>query len=279
MDVIDFRLRPPSHGFLDLRIYTRERITWFARQLNVPPPQAALNRSMAEFLAEVEAVGITLGVMNGRQCPPPHGAVSNDDIADLERRYAGKLLGTGGVPLGRPDTLRELDRCIRELGLHGVAIDPGFNDPPMYPSDSRVCEVAQRCAALRVPLLINVSMVAGPDVSYADPLHIDRLAAACPDTTIVAAHGCWPYAQAMCGVAFRRSNVWVSADMYMMGCPGVPDYVMAMNTFLADRFLFGSAYPSCPLQPLLDYYAQLPIDDRVRPKVMYANAARLLGLA
>ena len=254
MDIIDFRLRPPSHSFLNLRIYTQERITWFAKLLAVPVPQAALNRSMKEFSAEVDAAGIKMGVMNGRDCPEPHGIVTNEDVADLVRQHPGKLIGTGGVRLGRANSVTQVDHAIKELGLRGIAIDPGFNDPPMYSSAQEVFEVARRCAVHGVPLIINASTVAGPDVSYADTVHIDRLAAACPDTTIVVSHGCWPNAQAMCGVAFRRDNVWVSPDMYMMACPGVPDYVMGINTFLADRFLFGTAYPSCPLKPLIDYY-------------------------
>jgi len=279
MDILDFRLRPPSHSYLDLRIYTRERITWFAELLAVPPPQAALNRSMKEFWGELAEAGIKLGVMNGRDCPEPHGIVTNEDVADLQRQFPDKLIGTGGVRLARDNSLAQVDHAIKELGLRGIAIDPGFNDPPMYSSAPEVYAVARRCAEYKVPLIINSSTVAGPDVSYAEPVHIDRLAAACPETTIVVSHGCWPNAQAMCGVAFRRGNVYVSPDMYMMRCPGVPDYVMAMNTFLADRFLFGSAYPSCAMKPLVDYYAELPIKDSVRPKVMYQNAARLLGLA
>ena len=31
--------------------------------------------------------------------------------------------------------------------------------------------------------------------------------------------------------------------MYMYNMPGVSDYVMAANTFLSERFLFGTAYP------------------------------------
>ncbi|MBI4505697.1 MAG: amidohydrolase family protein [Chloroflexi bacterium] len=288
MDIIDFRLRPPTHGFLDLYIYTAERVTWFAQRLGVEPSPAALSRSLDQFWAEMDAAGIGRGVVIASHSPRPFGSVTNEDIADLQRRYPDRFIGIGAVRAGRPSTLRELDRAVRELGLRGISTDPGLHgvsdedsagDVPKYPSDPAICEVAWRCALLGVPLLLTLSILAGPDLSYVHPLHVDRLAAACPETKIVVAHACWPYAQEMCGVAFRRPNVFISPDMYMMRCPGVPDFVRAANTFLADRFLFGSAYPSCPLKPLLDYYAELPIDDHVRPKIMHENAARLLGIA
>jgi uncharacterized protein len=278
MSVIDFRLRPPTKGFLNLRIYTEQKITTFARQLCVEPPKAALSHSMDEFFNEMDEAGIDIGVMNGRQCPEPFGTVTNDDVAELASSYDGKLLGFGAVPIGHENTLAEVDRCISELGLLGISLDPGFNDPPMYAADERVAAVAERCRALGVPLMITMSAMGGPDLRYADPADLDKLAASFPDLPIISAHASWPYVQEMCGVAFRRPNVYVSPDMYMLNCSGIPDFVAAANTFLQDQFLFGTAYPSAPLKPLMDAYASFPLDDKVREKVMYGNAARLLKL-
>jgi predicted TIM-barrel fold metal-dependent hydrolase len=277
MTVIDFRLRPPSRGYLDLLIYTPAKITTFAKQLGVPPPQAALDRSMDALWLEMDEAGIDIGVMNGRQCPPPSGTVSNDDVAEIQRTTK-RLVGFGAVPIGTSDWASEAERCIRELGLHGIAIDPGFNSPPVYANDPRVAEIARKCMELRVPLMVTMSAMAGPDLSFAAPATLDQLAASFPDLQIIAAHACWPYVQEMCGVAFRRRNVYVSPDMYMLNCPGVSDFIVAANSFLQDQFLFGTAYPSAPLGPLISAYNSFPLDDNVREKIMYKNAARLLGL-
>ena len=278
LTVIDFRLRPPTKTFLDLRIYTDEKITTFARQLCVEPPKAALAHSMELFWQEMDEAGIDIGVMNGRQCPPPFGTVLNDDIAELQRAHNNRLLGFGAVRIGQAGSVQEAERCIRELGLHGISICPGFNDPPMLASDSRVAEIAAKCEQMDVPLMITLSAMGGPDLTYTNPADLDKLAASFPNVAIIAAHACWPYVQEMCGVAFKRPNVYVSPDMYMLNCPGVSDFVTAANSFLQDQFLFGTAYPSAPLKPLMDAYEAFPLKDSVREKIMYGNAARLLKL-
>jgi hypothetical protein len=86
---------------------------------------------------------------------------------------------------------------------------------------------------------------AGPDLTFSHPVQVDRLADRHPKLQIIAAHGSWPWVTEILGVAFRRTNVWVSPDMYLF-LPGGQMYVEAANGYLQDRFLFGTAYPALP---------------------------------
>lgn len=60
----------------------------------------------------------------------------NDHIADVVRAFPRRFAGLGTVPLQAPDlAIRELERCVRELGLAGVQIGshverPGLNGEP-----------------------------------------------------------------------------------------------------------------------------------------------------
>jgi aminocarboxymuconate-semialdehyde decarboxylase len=73
----------------------------------------------------------------------------NDHLADLCRRYPQRFLGLGTVPLQAPDlAIRELERCVGELGLRGVQIGTHVNDwdlhaPELFP----FFEAAQRLDA------------------------------------------------------------------------------------------------------------------------------------
>ncbi len=278
MKIIDFRLRPPVLGYLGLRALAREDILAKAERLCVPPSQAALDRSMTAFRGEMDDAGVSLGVMIGYQGGGPEGSVPNDDIATLQAQYPDRLIGFGSVRLGCADTLMEAERAVRELGLRGISVDPATGDRPMFASDPSVAEVAKKCEEMRVPLAVTVSSLDGPDFSYGDPLDVERLAAAFPGLPIIVCHACWPHVHGICAVAFKRRNVYVSPDMFMLNFPGVQDFVVAANSFLQDQFLFASAYPSAPLKPLTDLYASLPFRDSVREKVMFGNAKRLLGL-
>ena len=50
------------------------------------------------------------------------------------------------------------------------------------------------------------------------------------------------------------------------------------NTYLADRLLFGTAFPIVPLKPMVDAFRSLDLRDGVRENVEYKNAQTLLRL-
>jgi predicted TIM-barrel fold metal-dependent hydrolase len=88
-------------------------------------------------------------------------------------------------------------------------------------------------------------------------------------------HAGWPFVTQMLGIAFRRANIYVCADLYMLGLPGWRDYVDAANLYLEDRFLFGTAYPFNGLQEYADKFVDLPFRREILGKLMYDNSAAL----
>jgi aminocarboxymuconate-semialdehyde decarboxylase len=63
----------------------------------------------------------------------------NDHVADVVRDYPQRFVGLGTVPLQSPElAIRELERCVNELGLCGVEIGSHVNDwnldhPALFP--------------------------------------------------------------------------------------------------------------------------------------------------
>jgi hypothetical protein len=55
-------------------------------------------------------------------------------------------------------------------------------------------------------------------------------------------------------------------------------YVEAANTMIADKILYASAHPFVDFKIALKNYEKLPLNPDVRQKIMYDNAAKLLGL-
>ncbi len=56
-------------------------------------------------------------------------AILNDHIASVVRAYPRRFVGLGTLPMQAPDlAVRELERCVRELGLAGVQIGSHVND-------------------------------------------------------------------------------------------------------------------------------------------------------
>jgi predicted TIM-barrel fold metal-dependent hydrolase len=80
-------------------------------------------------------------------------------------------------------------------------------------------------------------------------------------------------------VCYRRSNIWLSPDMYIFGgMPGAMDYINAANGFMADRFLFATAYPLLPFRSALETFLRFPLKPSVIERVLFRNAAELLGI-
>ena len=79
-------------------------------------------------------------------------------------------------------------------------------------------------------------------------------------------------------MALKRPNLYLCPDMYMYNMPGVSDYVMAANTFLSERFLFGTAYPFIGFREGVEQFKALPFKPEVLPNLLYRNAIKALKL-
>lgn len=278
MPVIDFRLRPPLKGYLDLIMYAgaerRDRLT---RQHGMEPAESAQKQSMELLLKEMDESGVTTGVVMGR-FSGAYGSVSNQDVADIVKAYPGRFVGVGSVnPANRRHAIKQIDEALA-LGLKGINLEPGAYPEPMYTDDRRLYPIYAYCEDRNVPVTVMAGGSAGPDLSYTVPVHLDRVAGDFPDLRIAVTHGGWPWVHEILHVAYRRTNLYVSPDQYLCNMPGADDYIRAANGFLSDRFLYGSSYPFIGVKRYAEWFRGLPIKPELLEGIMYRNAARFLGL-
>ena len=282
--IIDFRVRPPFKGFTDLHIFrprdpNPDPVTAKGFQLDLPAYRSRDEQSMDAFVEEMDQAGIDIGVVMGRYAPPANGSVSNDEVAELVAAYPGRFIGFGSVDVTDVDAaVAEVDRCV-DLGFRGVAFDNGYF--PLYDDDPSLFPIYQRCAERGLILSITSSLFLGPDLTYCDPVHLQRVAASFPDLPIVVPHGGWPYVTEICGVAYRHTNVYLIPDLYLnlARTPGSSGYLEAAQFYLSRRLLYASSYPVRPMGQSLEQFRNLPFeDDDVRERCLGQNAADLLGL-
>jgi len=278
MKIIDFRVRPPLKGFLQMVMYSNgERRDRFTRQLGLEPAPSAVQRSMPLLLEEMKAVNVVHGVITGRTSDFL-GSVSNDDVEAIVKEYPGRFSGIAAIdPTTRKAAIAQIDAALAR-GFRGVTIEPGAYPVPMYADDRRLYPIYAHLEDRNVPVVIMTGGNAGPDLSYSNPIQLDRVAADFPSLRIVVSHGNWPWVSEIIHVAFRRASVYVSPDMYLFNMPGTSDYLKAADGFLADRFVFATAYPLVPLQAYAEWFVQLPLKPENMEKCVYGNAAALLGI-
>lgn len=279
MPIIDFRLRPPLKGFLNMIMYAgadrRDRIT---RQHGMEPAPSAQQKSMVMLLEDMDAAGVTTGVVMGR-FSGVYGSVSNQDVADIVKAYPGRFIGIGSLdPGNRRKAIQQIDEALA-LGLKGINLEPGAYPLPLYADDRRLYPIYAYCEDKGIPVTVMAGGSAGPDLSYTYPVHIDRVAADFPNLRLAISHGAWPWVQEILHVAFRRPNLYISPDQYLCNMPGMNDYLIAANGFLSDRFLYASSYPFISVREYAAWFRKLPLKPELLDRIMYRNAAQFLGIA
>jgi predicted TIM-barrel fold metal-dependent hydrolase len=279
--IIDLRSRPSFlHDFYGKTPGTKAYDTarWLNRRTGSKDDEHfARSKTIEAFVQEVRDAGIDKAVIVGRDTPAlTH---TNDEIHALVRGH-GELLGIGSVnaQLQGPKAItHEIERAVRQLGLVGVNIEPGFGAPALKPDHPVLFPVYEACQALGVPVFL-MSGPTSPALEFTDPAAIGHVAATFPDLSIVVFHGAWPYVNEIIGVAFKHPNVFVVPDMYIF-LPGGGLYVEAGNGFLRDQLLFGTSYPFRAMKQTVDDFQKLGWKDEVLDGILYANAERVLGLA
>lgn len=204
------------------------------------------------------------------------GATSNESVGRIVRDYPERFLGIGCVRMSEPEAIVDLDDC-QHLGFLGVAVEPGVNDAPLLTDDPTLYPIYERISSLGLPAFVSGGD-ANPDISYASPVALDRVAREFPELSVVAVHGGWPWVTEMLGVAWRRPNVWVMPDLYWVNLPGQTDYTTAANGFLQDRMLFGTSYPAVNIEQYVTALRGSGLSDATWQAISEDNPRRLLRL-
>ncbi len=152
----------------------------------------------------------------------------------------------------------------------------------MYVDDPRIYPIYAKCQDLGVVLYLTCSLMQGPDISYAEPWRIQRVANDFPTLQIVVVHAAFPYTSEMIGVMIANAplgNLWVLPDFFQSvpGFPGAMDWVEAANHFLGDRMLYASSYPVRPLDQSLAEFRRFPYKPEVLEQILAGNAGKLFG--
>lgn len=232
------------------------------------------------LIQEMDRLDIALGVFTGRDWygEDPEWPLTNEAIARTAAEYPDRLIGFGAVDPRRPDPVGVVRDAKQNLDLKGICIDGfvlGTN-----PSDPTFDPVYRACIELGLPIIITLGALPGiptaMDASH--PRHIDNVAMRYPDLRIVMSHAAWPYTLEMLGVVFRHNNVWFENSFYHFA-PGVSTtMVEAINSWVTDRAMFASAFPSAPLAETIARLEAMDFTPEARHRMFHGNAHEFLGL-
>ncbi len=256
------------------------RTTNMGESFGFPESSSTLrNPDMAAFEAEVIAAGIEICVIPGRVGAPGVGPASNGELVSYASSKSKRFVVFPAVNPTVAGWQTDFQQWLDEdpVVVKGLVLEPGLLDQPIYPNDAYCLPVYEFCLSRNLPIILSAGGNIGPDCSYSLPIYVDQIARDFPKLNIVVAHGGWPWITAINHVAFRRGNVYVSPDMYAL-MPGNEGYFQAMNSYLSERYLFATSYPFVPMQPYVQKFVAAIKEEKIRERILFSNAARLLGL-
>ncbi len=199
----------------------------------------------------------------------PNPVEVHDRIARLGGKYPGRVFGVANATphIDRDRYHREIERCVKELGFVGVALNTlGHVVNPNGRDAKTVFEVARE---LSIPIVVET----GWGVPFGLPSTLLSRAREYSDVRIVLTPaGAGPYIQEACVLARECSNVYISTSW----CRGT-DVKWLIDELGASRVLFGSDLPT-NLEAELAKYRSLGLFYFQQYQVLGQNAIDVFGL-
>jgi len=231
---------------------------------------------------DMMAVLFALDSSSGMGTPP----ITNDFVAEAVKNNPDVLIGFASVdPWRGKMAVDEVKRAVEELGLKGFKFHPATQ--AFYPNDRRFYPIYEAIARYNIPMLFHTGTTGigaglpgggGIKLDSSRPIpYMDDVAADFPDTPMILAHPSWPWTDDALAMAVHKTNVYI--DLSGWSPKYFPESVIRYaNSKLQDKILFGSDYPLITPQRWLRDFEKAPFKDEVRPKILFENANRLLGL-
>ena len=270
--IIDAWMQHPTRRFIGHEMFASLR-RWTGGA--IPEDELPIEATVAAM----DGAGVRFGVLSAWHSPRDGAMISNEEVAGWIGARPDRFAGLASVPLDRPmDAVRELRRCVQELGFVGLRMLPWLWEVP--PTDRRFYPLYATCVELGVPFCTQVGHTGplrpsepGRPIPYIDQIAIDF-----PELTIVGGHIGYPWTEEMVAVARKHENVYIDTSAYTSKrIPG--ELIAYMKTASGSRkVLFGSNYPMIQPAAALDGLDNLGLDAETTERYLHENAQRVFGL-
>jgi uncharacterized protein len=221
-------------------------------------------------LVEQGGDAISTFVVHSVATVPQQVEAINDFIAETVAQHPQRLIGFATLHPDYDSIEREIERII-SLGLKGIKIHSDFQK---FLLDSKEAFQIYEAIEGRLPILVHAG---DHRYEYSKARRIAVVAERFPRLEIVCAHlGGWSEWEESASI-LEGSNVKVdtSSSLYAL-VPGQARKLI--DRYGADNVLFGSDYPMWGPEDEIERIDRIGLTDEEREKILYGNAARILGL-
>lgn len=238
--------------------------------------------TLDEVLAEMDAAGVARGVASSFKFLDTW-VVNNDETAAYVAEAPDRLIGCCTIDIRDPvPAMRELRRCIEELGMRAVRLEPyQYGDgrttaPP--PTDRMYWPIYVACCEYGIPVAIQVGHT-GPLLpsECGRPIYLDEVALTFPELTILGTHVGNPWEEEMMILAWKHPNVYVETS-----ARPARHWSAALREFAGgwgqDKVIWATDYPLLPFDRTVDDVYACGFPAEVTRKILRTNAARVFSI-
>jgi|SRR5829696_6174513 len=268
--VIDVWMQHPTLRFLRHDMLSSLR-RWTGGQ--IPEEEIGIEITVAAM----DAAGVDFGLLSAWSAPHQRPLISNEEVAGWVEAHPDRFAGLACVDLNKPmEAVRELRRCVEELGFKGLRIVPWLWEAP--PIDRRYYPLFATCVELGVPFFTQVGHTGPmrPSETGRPIPYIDQVALDFPELVIVGGHIGYPWTEEMVAVARKHENVYIDTSAYVPKRypPELTDYMRTRSG--RNKVMFGTNYPMIFHQQALEGVAALELDEETTQLFLSGNARRVL---
>lgn len=214
-------------------------------------------------------------------------ATSNEYIASVVEQHPDFFIGFGSIdPWKGREAIREVRRFKSRYGFTGVKLHPPAQS--FSPADPRFFPLWDAIQSEGLVVLMHAGHTGfgaglpgagGVRLRHARPFpDIEEFATSFPGIPLICAHPGWPWHDDLLALAMHNANVYIDlsgwSPKYLP-----PSVVQHAKSLLQDKVLFGTDYPVISPERWISDLQAYGFKDDVVDKILYRNAARLLGVS
>lgn len=269
--VIDFRLRPFTEHYKAAN--TEAQVYKFYRGFGYEPGPAATERTYEALVAELDEAAVAKAVIPGRGA----AGTTNEELfafaaQDPERYLVFPFLDITDVE----GSLRVIDEEIVHGAGRGASFEALIGNDLRF-DDERIFPIYQKLQDEGIPVMTTVSGWVAPFGSGLSS-QIQNVVTTFPKLTLIAAHAGYPWLNEFVAIAFMAPNLILTADFE--GARGVGNDALRIGALyqIPDQVIFASSFPFGPIAQGVQSVRDWHLPAEAEEKVLYGNAARILGL-
>ncbi len=262
MNIIDIHCHIYPHKISD------KAVTSIGNFYDIPMHHDGTPESL---VAAGDRAGVTHFVVHSVATVPNQVRFINEFLAQTAAESGGRMVAFGTLHPDSEDIQGDI-KHIMELGLHGIKLHPDFQK---FLIDEEKALPIYEMAEGKLPILFHVGDYR---YEYSRPERLRRVMNMFPKLVCIAAH-------------FGGWTIWSEGVKYLAGVPNLytdcssslfaikPEMARDLiNSYGADRVLFGSDYPMWDPQEELQRLEKVQLTPEEKEKILYKNTAALLGL-